>query len=269
MLFIWLPTACTINGDDHSALQDLLRDTSDVEETVDISEIDNTKYAFFEPNGCIEFESTQSALGSTPWSFSFLFTKDMVEENTIYNMFQVEGSRILLFLKIPSSYLLFCEPVDLENIEESETLCTQVNIDFRLAPAPKDRFSISLSEEGTMTIYHNDGLVGEADGVENTFPERGPLSFGCPIPEEQNIFVEPFSSWQGGIDSLFLFDQSFSENQINSLYEAEVNMYLWENLDQYIIDSYWSLGEDEGNTVRDAIGSNNGKTNPMVIFREH
>ena len=130
-------------------------------------------------------------------------------------------------------------------------------------------YAISLNEEGTMTIYHNSGLVGEADGVENKFPETGSLSFGCPVPEEQNIFVEHFSSWQGGIDSLFLFDQSFSEHQINSFYEAELNMYLWENLDQYIIDSYWSLGEDAGDTVRDAIGTNNGKANPMVIFREH
>lgn len=270
MLFLYTLAGCRINHNEYLDLQDQLRDTAnDIEDTSEAFEMSNTKYALFEPNGCIEFEQTKCALNDSSWSFSFRFAKDMVAQGMLYNMFQVDDTRILLYLDTPNSYLLFCDPVEVEGLGTIDDFCTQIDITFQTAPAPYDRITISLSSQGNMLVYHNDGLASEPANVENKFPQTGSLSFGCPARSEQNIFQDSTISWIGGIDSLFLFHQALPADEVQSLYEAESTSNIWEHFNWETVDSYWNLGEDPDNTIIDHIGDNNGTSNPLVVFRDH
>lgn len=269
MIFMYALAGCRIDDDAHRNLQNQLRDTANTDDVEDTSETLNTKYAFFEPNGCIEFEQTQCALNDSSWSFSFRFAKDMVAQGMLYNMFQVDDARILFYLDTPNSYLLFCDPIEFEGLGNIDDFCTRIDIGFQTPPAPYDRITVTLTDQGNMLVYHNEGLANEPADVENKFPQTGSLSFGCPAQSEQNIFQDSTISWIGGIDSLFLFHQALPPEEVQSLYEAESNSNIWENLNLETVDSYWNMGEDPDNTIIDHIGNNHGTSNPLVLFRNH
>ncbi len=275
---------CMLSHDEFLELQQRLRDTSDLEdssapteeETSEVEEEDSsapaseettqgsTSYALFQDGGCIQFGSENTALTSSSWGFSFRLTEELFTESKPLNMFQVGDSRIVLLTEGFHGFIFFCSPVERRDLG-LEDFCHQMEIDFGTRSlAPQDRLTLSFKSEQKLELFHNAESIALTEHSSNFFWE-GEVSFGCSPSSQTDLF----SSWEGGIDSLILFNRHVNALEVRAVIDAELNNDLETIMDSEnsnFFESYWNLGEDEDGKVLDSIGENHGQSNGNVLF---
>ena len=283
MFFISMLAGCRLSHDDFLELQERLRDTSHLEDTSEPTEDDtsdieeedtfvpdeptqivSTDYAVFRDEGCITFEAEETALTSSAWGFSFRLTKEMFTEGKTITMFQVGDAYISLLLEQSLGKIFFCNPLEIIG-NESTPSCNVIVLSFEdRVLEPMDRLTLSFKSDNAFNLFHNKEQI-ESEGESSNLFVSGQTSFGCPPASGAEIS----SSWEGGIDSLFLFNRHINSEEVQAIVDAELNDELGVIIDSRntnFIESFWNLGEDEGQNVIDSVGGNHGQANSSVMF---